>query len=247
MIKIKDIAKMQWKDYQSNTPGTFFAKNNKELSIEDAYSIQLEYSKLRCIDGDIVSGFKVGCTGPGVVEQFGFSGPIYGHIFQSEINSSGKEIEYKNFTNLSIEGEMAVIVGKNLEIVSAFPVIELHNFIFRAKKKSLSELITNNAINAGIVICNKSNFKPINNWSKYKSLSVKINNTVVDKGNLWAMPGGPSESICWLKNKLIENRLYLKPGNLVLTGTPLSLHTVKIGDDIRIMLDDYEFVNCKII
>ena len=134
MIKIKDIAKMQWKDYQSNTPGTFFAKNKKELSIEDAYSIQLEYTKLRCIDGDIVSGFKVGCTGPSVVEQFGFSGPIYGHIFQSEINSSGKEIEYKNFTNLSIEGEMAVIVGKNLEIVSAFPVIELHNFIFRAKK-----------------------------------------------------------------------------------------------------------------
>ena len=61
------------------------------------------------------------------------------------------------------------------------------------------------------------------------------------------MPGGASESIYWLKNKLTENKLSLKPGNLVLTGTPLSLHTVKIGDDIRIMLDDYEFVNCKII
>ena len=85
MIKIKDIAKMQWKDYQSNTPGTFFSKNKNELSLRDAYSIQLEYAKLRCVDGDIISGYKVGCTGPGVVQQFGFSGPIYGHIFQSEI------------------------------------------------------------------------------------------------------------------------------------------------------------------
>ena len=47
--------------------------------------------------------------------------------------------------------------------------------------------------------------------------------------------------------KLIENKLSLRQGNLVLTGTPLSLHTVKIGDDIRIMVDDYEFVSCKII
>ena len=169
---------MQWKDYQSNTPGTFFAKNKNELSVEDAYSIQLEYAKLRCIDGDIISGYKVGCTGQGVVEQFGFSGPIFGHIFQSEINISGKELIYNNFTNLAIEGEMAVYVGENLEIISAFPVIELHNFLFRAKKKSLSELISNNAINAGIVICNKSNFKPINDWSNYQSLSVKINNKI---------------------------------------------------------------------
>ena len=238
---------MQWKDYQSNTPGTFFAKNKNELSVEDAYSIQLEYAKLRCMDGDIISGYKVGCTGQGVVEQFGFLGPIFGHIFQSEINVSGKELIYKNFTNLAIEGEMAVYVGENLEIISAFPVIELHNFLFRAKKKSLSELISNNAINAGIVICNKSNFKPINDWSNYQSLSVKINNKIVDKGNLWAMPGGASESIYWLKKKLIENKLSLRQGNLVLTGTPLSLHTVKIGDDIRIMVDDYEFVSCKII
>ena len=50
-----------------------------------------------------------------------------------------------------------------------------------------------------------------------------------------------------VKKKLIENKLSLRQGNLVLTGTPLSLHTVKIGDDIRNMVDDYEFVNCKII
>ena len=112
----KDIAKMQWKDYQSNTPGTFFSKNKNELSLRDAYSIQLEYAKLRCIDGDIITGYKIGCTGSGVIEQFGLSGPVYGHIFQSEINQSGKELIYNNFTNLAIEGEMAVYLGKNLEI-----------------------------------------------------------------------------------------------------------------------------------
>ena len=142
---------------------------------------------------------------------------------------------------------MAVYLGENLEIISAFPVIELHNFIFRAKTKTLSELISNNAINAGIVISNQNNLKPINDWSKYQSLSVKINNKIVDQGNLWAMPGGPTDSIDWLKKKFIENQLSLRQGNLVLTGTPLSLHRVNVGDDIRILVDDYEFVSCKIV
>ena len=61
------------------------------------------------------------------------------------------------------------------------------------------------------------------------------------------MPGGPAEAIYWLKQKLNENQLSLKQGNLILTGTPLSLHRVNVGDDIRVLVDDYEFVSCKIV
>ena len=51
---------------------------------------------------------------------------------------------------------MAIEVGENGNIVSVFPIIELHNFIFRAPKKSLSELIANNGLNRGIVLSNKT-------------------------------------------------------------------------------------------
>ena len=61
------------------------------------------------------------------------------------------------------------------------------------------------------------------------------------------MPGGPTDAIYWLKKKLIENQLSLRQGNLVLTGTSLSLHRVNVGDDIRVLVDNYEFVNCKIV
>ena len=49
------------------------------------------------------------------------------------------------------------------------------------------------------VICNKSNFKQLMIGLIINLSLLKINNKIVDKGNLWAMPGGASESIYWLK------------------------------------------------
>ena len=47
---------------------------------------------------------------------------------------------------------MAVKVDEDGQIKAAFPIIELHNFIFRAERRTLSELIANNGINAGIIL-----------------------------------------------------------------------------------------------
>ena len=246
-LNLKLLAVRQWKDYQKKTPGTFFEKENNNLSIEDAYIVQSELAKLRCLDGDCIAGYKVGCTGSGIVEQFGVAGPVYGHIFHNEIYVSGKKLIYNNFVNLAIEGEMAVVIGEDMKITNAFPVIELHNFIFRAKSKTLTELITNNAINAGVVISNKNVMKPFNQWSSAKILAVKINEKIIDSGNLWAMPGGAKEAVDWLQKKLIHHGFSLKPGNLVLTGTPLNLHSVKPGDQIGIFIDNVELVSCKVI
>ena len=160
--KLKSLAERQLKDYQRGAPSSFFEENENDLTIEDAYAVQMELSKLRCLDGDNIIGYKVGCIGSGIVQQFGMAGPVYGRIFHKELYDSGKKLIYKNFTNLAIEGEMAIILDKDLNISKAFPVIELHNFIFRAKSKTLTELIANNAINAGVVMSDKSKLKDNN-------------------------------------------------------------------------------------
>jgi 2-keto-4-pentenoate hydratase len=54
--------------------------------------------------------------------------------------------------NPAIEGEMALRIGVDGEIAAAFPVIELHQFVFRAPRKTLAELVANNGMNAGAVI-----------------------------------------------------------------------------------------------
>ena len=84
-------------------------------------------------------------------------GPIRGTLFNQEIHQSGATLNLNQFDNLAIEAEMAFQTGAGGEITSVFPVIELHNFVFRAPKKSLSELIANNGLNKGIIL-------PDQNW-----------------------------------------------------------------------------------
>ena len=245
-IDLKSLAKRQWQDYQQNNPGTFFSTEKNTLSIDEAYEVQKEYTKIRCTSGDEAIGYKVGCTGSKIIKQFGIAGPIYGRLFKNEIYISGIKLKKNNFKNLAVEAEMAVEIGEDLKIKKAFPVIELHNFIFRSKRKTLMELIVNNAFNAGLVLSDKKIAKPINQWDSAKHLILKVNDKIVEFGNPWAMKGGANESVKWLQKNLNLHGLSIKQSNIILTGTSLSLYHVNVGDFISVFVDKDELVNCKI-
>ena len=243
---LQALALRQWRDYQWATPGGAFADPELLLTLEEAYAVQMEVARLRCAAGDAIAGYKVGCIGPGVVKQFGMSGPIHARLFRSEIHEPGCTLRHAAYANLAIEGEMALRIGDNAKIVAAFPVIELHHFVFRAPKKTLAELIANNGINAGAVVPRNGETMPPNHWRDAKTLSVSINGTTIDTGALWAMPGGATEALDWLRSDLDRFGEALKPGDLVLAGTPLGLHPVKAGDHVVVSVDGTAYVDCHI-
>src|SRR5258707_14965536 len=169
---LKALAARQWHYYQRRTPGTYFAEAWDSLTLDEAYAVQMEVARLRCAAGDAVVGYKVGCIGSGVVEQFGMSGPIHARLFRSEIRNSGEMLQYNAYANLAIEGEMAVRIGTNGGIEAAFPVIELHHFVFRGPRKTLAELVANNGINAGVVISSRHATLMLDDWTPARTLSV---------------------------------------------------------------------------
>ena len=241
------LAARQWHDYQRRTPGTYFAETPDTLTLDEAYAVQTEVARLRCAAGDAVAGYKVGCVGPGVVEQFGMNGPIHARLFRSEIRNSGETLQYSAYANLAIEGEMAVRIGTNGGIEAAFPVIELHHFVFRGPRKTLTELVANNGIHAGAVISSRHTAMTLDDWIAARTLSVVVNGVTIDAGALWAMRGGAAEAIEWLRDDLGRFGASLKPGDLVLTGTPLGLNPVKAGDHVIVLVDDREYVECRLI
>ena len=243
---LQALALRQWRDYQRATPGGAFADPELLLTAEEAYAVQMEVARLRCAAGDAVAGYKIGCIGPGVVKQFGMSGPIHARLFRSEIHEPACTLRHAVYANLAIEGEMALRIGDNANIVAAFPVIELHHFVFRAPKKTLTELIANNGINAGAVVPGNNETMPLDHWGDAKTLSVSINGTTIDTGALWAMPGGATEALDWLRSDLDRFGEALKPGDLVLAGTPLGLHPVKPGDHVVVSVDGAAYVDCHI-
>lgn len=155
-------------------------------------------------------------------------------------------LPYGAYANLAIEGEMVVQIGHSNEVVAAFPTIELHHFVFRAPRKTLAELIANNGINAGVVIPQDSKVMPLGGWMTARTLSISINGAVIDTGALWAMPGGPMDLLDWLRSNLDRCGESLKPGDIVLAGTPLGLHPVGPGDHIVVSVDGKACVDCRI-
>jgi 2-keto-4-pentenoate hydratase len=126
-----------------------------------------------------------------------------------------------------------------------FPVVELHQFVFRAPRKTLAELVANNGINAGAVIPEHLEAASLEDWANARTLSISVNGTIVETGALWAMTGGAAEALEWLRGDLGRFGEALKPGDLVLAGTPLGLHPVQGGDHVVVSIDGKDCVECR--
>jgi len=245
---VRGFAARQLADYRTRTPGTFFAEDDHpRLTLGDAYAVQDEVATLRAAEGEPVAGYKIGCTGPGTREQFGMDGPIRGFLYGSELHPSGAKLSYASYANLAIEGELAVRLGDEAEIVCVFPVIELHNYVFRSKPPNLQELVANNGLHAGVVL-------PAADCAQWRGdellvgvLRVKINGKMVEEGPMSGVPGGPAGSVEWLRRHLPEYGLTLRPQQLILTGTPLSLTPVRPGDSLCVTAERLGTVEATVV
>ena len=195
-LSVRGLAARQLADYRARTPGTFFAEeDHPRLSIDGAYAVQAEVASLRAAEGEPVAGYKVGCTGPNVREQFGMDGPIRGFLYATELYPSGVELSHASYANLAIEGELAVRLGDDAEIARIFPIIELHNYVFWFETPNLQELIANNGLHAGVVL-------PATEGAQWRgeepldgTLRVEINGRTVEEGPMSGVPGGPAGSV----------------------------------------------------
>ena len=77
-IPINELAARQLQDYRRRMPGTYFAEDHPPLELEEAYRVQVEVARLRALSGESIAGYKIGCVGPKIHQQFGMSGPISG-------------------------------------------------------------------------------------------------------------------------------------------------------------------------
>jgi 2-keto-4-pentenoate hydratase len=242
---VHDLAVRQLADYRAGTPGLWFAEHaGSELTLEEAYAVQDEVVALR--SEDAVVGYKVGCTGPGTRAQFGLDGPIRGTLFGGELHPSGVSLAASAFAGLAIEGELALRIGPHGEPDRVLPVVELHNYVFRGQPPTLQELVANNGLNAGVVLPAIEALWPGDDRLD-GLLKVEVDGRVVDAGPMTGVPGGPAGSLDWLRGHLAQRGLALRPGQLVLTGTPLGLIPVVPGNEVRVTADGVGEVGMSVL
>ncbi|MDH3716959.1 MAG: hypothetical protein OES79_02445 [Planctomycetota bacterium] len=255
-MNLREAAICLLKDFDAHRPGTIFEHSELNLSINDAYDLQFEVAAMRESRGERVAGYKIGCISDTMQKQLGIEHPVFGHVWDTEIYRSGVQLCAERFDGLAIEGELAVRLQNdvpssawlrnNPEVVAGYhAVIELHNYVFRGTESNrAAELVTNNAIHAGVVIADEE--PGSNDFNPNAILQLDRNTERLGEGVAAHLRNGPVDIVATVSEHLERRGLHLKRDQIVLTGSSLPLWKVVHGDRITVRCDGLADVCCTI-
>ena len=244
--QIGDFAKRQLADYDAHDPGRVFEDAGVSMTIAEAYRVQMEVAALRVARGEPVAGYKIGCVSDAVQRQLGFNRPVFGYLFASEIYRSGAMIDSGAFASLAVEAEFAARIAADIpdaswlrehpdrSIAALFPVIELHNHVFRGATRTAQELIANNAMHAGVVLPAIEGSPRDTVALTGESISLFRNAELLGTAAGSSVPGGFPCSLLKVAEHLATFGVQLKQNQIVLTGSPLPLYPARPRDHILV-------------
>lgn len=236
----REIAERMLADYDAHRPNEIFAERGTDwLTLDDAYIIQGAVADLRVARGERCLGYKVGCLSTSIQEQLGLRQPVRGYLWQTEVLVSGSHVLYESrgncqesrFVNLAIEGEIALQLGEDVSTEAVidgrvsdcverwFPVIELHNAVFRGPTPTSQELVAGNAMHAGFVVPSLSENSCLAALV-HAQIRIEIDGKSVETKRVAELPGGPLASLRRLASLHLPIKETLKAGDIVLTGSP---------------------------
>ena len=213
-------------NYDNKNPSIIF-KDNIKITNEDALIIQSNVARLREKRGEEIIGYKIGCVSKDTQKKMGFTQPACGYLWKNELYNSGVVLNKKNYTNPSMEAEFGIILNRDINpelssfdyilesIEAIYPLIEIHNLIFYGDEPYGAELLTNNAIHAGVVLGLETKF-PTNKLET--DLKLIYDNEIMDTWDNKKWPIDMLSEVNWLVKEQARNNNYLKKGDLILTG-----------------------------
>ncbi|MDC0456127.1 hypothetical protein OAL63_04455 [Candidatus Pelagibacter sp.] len=213
-------------DYDAKNPGTIF-KDKIIITNEDALIIQSNVARLREKRGEQIIGYKIGCVSKDTQKKMGFTQPACGYLWKNELYQSGVILNKKDYTNPAMEAEFGVILNRDIKaelssfdyilesIEGIYSLIEIHNLIFYGEEPYGAELLTNNAIHAGVVLGPVTKL-PIDKIET--NLKLIYDNEIIDTWVNKKWPVDMLSEVNWLVKELGKNNDYLKKGDLILTG-----------------------------
>lgn len=245
-LQLDRWARRQLSDYDRHQPGLMFQDQELDLTLSDAYEIQRRVALLRQRRGEAVAGYKIGCVSQPVRQQLGLDQPVFGFVFASEAHPSGCLLPWTSYDGLAIEGEFAIRLGVDVSgpdqllrlqtsvIRSLFPVMELHNFVFRRPVQTAQELIANNAIHAGVVLPAAELVYREPGDLLHKPIRVLRNGEVLGEADSRALHDELMDRLGALAAHLSQSATLLRKGQMILTGSPLPLYRVSPGDWVEV-------------
>ena len=201
-----------------------------ELTLFDAYAIQLADVAERVAAGGVVAGHKVGLTSAAMQAQLGVDQPDYGHLFQDMFYEDRQAIPVDVFVQPKVEPEIAFVLGTALQgpglttadvasaVTAVVPALEIIDSRIADWKIGLLDTIADNASSAGVVLGATSR-RLAGIDLRLAGCNLWRNGELVATGASGAVLGSPLKALTWVANTLGERGTALSAGHVVLPGS----------------------------
>jgi 2-keto-4-pentenoate hydratase len=213
-----------------------------EISIDEAYYIQLQNIKKKLVEGQKIVGKKIGLTSVAVQKMLVVDEPDYGHLLDSMVVENGGTIDIKTMLQPKIEGEIAFILKKDLKgpNVTVLDVLQATDYVVPALeivdsrvqdwKIKLQDTVADNA-SSGLVVLGGKPTRIEDIDLELIGMVLMQNGEVANTGVGAAALGNPASCVAWLANRLADYDINLKAGEVILSGALSSMVVAKPGDN----------------
>jgi 2-keto-4-pentenoate hydratase len=212
-----------------------------DISIMDAYRVQLATIKRKIEDGQVIVGKKIGLTSIAMQKLLGVDEPDYGHLLNGMLIENGGSIDFHRVIQPKVEAEIAFILKDDLKgpNITAADVLDATEYVVPSLevidsrildwKIKLPDTIADNA-SSGLFVLGDHRV-PIEEVDLPKvKMDFYKNGELINQGEGSAVLGNPANCVAWLANKLSEFGIYLKKGEVILSGALSAAIDAKPGD-----------------
>jgi 2-keto-4-pentenoate hydratase len=227
----------------SRVPVPPLTRTHPDLTVADAYAVQLGVQALRLGDGRQVRGYKVGLTSRVMQRQMGVSEPDYGYLLDDMIFGDYEQLPVERFVQPRVEPEIAFVLrspltGPGVTVLDAaravefvLPALEVIDSRIQDWSIGLVDTIADNASSGAVVLGSRP--VPLDGLDlRLAGVVLRRNAEVVGTGAGAAVLGSPLIALAWLANTLGRLGVTLEPGHVVLSGSCTAAVPVSAGDAV---------------
>lgn len=214
-----------------------------DMTIEDAYQIQLRMIQRRLDLGETVIGKKIGVTSKVVMDMLKVNQPDFGHLLSGMVFSEGEPIPANSLIAPRAEAEVAFMLKRDLQgpgVMAAdvlratecvMPCFEIVDSRIQDWKIKIQDTVADNA-SCGVFVLGGVRADPRRLDLALAGMVLEKNGEVISTATGAAVQGSPVNAVAWLANTLGRLGITLKAGEIILSGSQSPLVPVVAGDSL---------------
>ncbi len=214
-----------------------------QITIEDAYAIQLRMVARRIEGGERIVGKKIGVTSKPIQDFLGVYEPDFGQLTSAMLCTEQDGVNLNTLIQPKAEAELAFVLERDLagpgitaaDVIRATafvtPCFEIVDSRIQDWKIKIQDTVADNA-SCGVFILGDARGDPRKLDLTMAGMTLHKNGELFSTGVGAAVQGSPVNAVVWLANTLGRLGLPFRAGEVILSGSQSSLVPVASGDEL---------------